>query len=104
MKKLVAILVVFGMLSSAIAITNANSVINESVKINEPAISYSNGYANVIAAMPYLHIAGYPMLPYKVKSIVLPAGSIVRSIDIKAKNVKEIVVDKKIQPAPEPVT
>ncbi|KAA0001893.1 MAG: peptidase C25 [Thermoplasmata archaeon] len=54
--------------------------------------------------MPYLHIAGYPMLPYKVKSIVLPAGSIVRSIDIKAKNVKEIVVDKKIQPAPEPVT
>ncbi|KAA0001894.1 MAG: hypothetical protein FE044_03830 [Thermoplasmata archaeon] len=45
MKKLVAILVVFGMLSSAIAITNANSVINESVKINEPAISFLTAMA-----------------------------------------------------------
>ncbi len=104
MKKLVAILVVLGMLSSAVAVTNASNVINERIKIDEINISYSNNYANVIAAMPYMHIAGYPMLPYKVKSLILPAGSIVRSIDVKAKNIKEIGINKKIQPAPEPVT
>ncbi len=103
MKKFVVILVVLGMVTTSFSITNAKSEINESVKINAK-ILYGDEYATIASDMPYLHIAGYPMLPYKVKTYVFPAGSIVKGIAAKPEKIEKIALKEKIKPAPEPVT
>ncbi|MCD6222803.1 MAG: hypothetical protein J7K12_04720, partial [Thermoplasmata archaeon] len=89
MNKLIAILV---MIAIPAFFINAGNVVmntttisaNETISIN---ISYSEGYASIVEQMPYLHIAGYPMLPYKVKTYVFPVGSIVKSIAAKPEKI-----------------
>ena len=103
MKKFVAILVVLGMVITSFSITNAKSEINERVEI-KANILYGDEYATIASDMQYLHIAGYPMLPYKVKTYVFPAGSIVKSIVVKPEKIEKISLKEKIKPAPEPVT
>jgi len=106
MKKLIAILV---MLAIPAFFINAGNFVSNSgmISANETTgvnISYSNGYANIVEQMQYLHIAGYPMLPYKVKTYVFPAGSIVKSIVVEPEKIEKISLKEKIKPAPEPVT
>ena len=103
MKKFVAILVVLGMVITSFSITNAKSEINERVEI-KAKILYGDEYATIASDMQYLHIAGYPMLPYKVKTYVFPAGSIVKGIVVKPEKIEKISLKEKIKPAPEPVT
>ena len=49
----------------------------------------------------YLHVAGYPILPYKVKNYVFPAGTKI-NVSIHVKNIKAIKLDEKIKRAEEP--
>jgi len=50
----------------------------------------------------YLHIPGYPLLPYRVKTYVFPAGTKIKRVNVEIKDI-EIEMNKKIQPAPEPL-
>jgi len=104
MKKIVVLFVAFVMLASIMPIINANGLsIKGSIYINEPNILYGK-YANIVENSPYIHIAGYPMLPYKVKTYIFPVGTKIKSIDVEETGIKEKQLNKKIQPAPQPLT
>ena len=48
----------------------------------------------------YALSSGYPIIPYYVREYVLPFGSKVEGIDVKARDVEAIPLDKKIIPSP----
>ena len=102
MKKLVAILVVFVMVASVFSAVNASNGIKDTISIEKPEIKYNGGYAAIVSNMQYLHLAGYPMLPYKVKTYIFPAGTVVKSVNVAVDGISTMKLDKEIQPAPEP--
>ena len=48
----------------------------------------------------YMYNEGYPILPYYVKTYTYPAGTKINEINVEAKKIEEIKLEKKIQPAP----
>ncbi len=61
----------------------------------------SGDYVKALAPNCYtLRLAGYPMLPYYVKTYEFPVGTKIRGIDVNVKGVREIKLQKKISPAP----
>ena len=48
----------------------------------------------------YMYNEGYPILPYYVKTFTYPAGTKINEINVEAKKIEEIKLEKKIQPAP----
>ncbi|HDN96151.1 MAG TPA: hypothetical protein ENG71_03710, partial [Thermoplasmatales archaeon] len=48
----------------------------------------------------YMYSEGYPILPYYVKTYTYPAGTKINEINVEAKKIEEIKLEKKIQPAP----
>ena len=63
-------------------------------------ISYVDGYCVISGS--HIIKPHYPMLPYKVKSYIFPAGTKIKSIDVEEINVKKIGLKYKIKPAPQP--
>jgi len=106
MKKLIALVMALSFLVGNYAMIAGEENENFSNKIlntDEPDILYGK-YANIVENSPYIHIAGYPMLPYKVKTYIFPVGTKIKSIDVEETGIKEKQLNKKIQPAPQPLT
>ena len=96
MKNIIVFMVIFAFICNAM-ITGEIKNIKE---INEKMY----GYVSINSNMQYLHKAGYPMLPYKTKTYVFPVGTIIKKINVRVNEIKEMKLKEKIKPAPKPVT
>ena len=100
MKKLVAILFASLLVFSVVSIANRKDAIQTSIKMPKIEINIEDyAYINMPDCL-YLHKEGYPILPYYVKTYEFPAGTKINGIEVKAKEIEEIKLNKKIKPAP----
>ncbi len=70
---------------------------------DKPTIHISNTNDYCILQLEnalYMYSEGYPILPYYVKTYTYPAGTKINEINVEAKKIEEIKLEKKIQPAP----
>jgi len=70
-----------------------------------PDISSKDGYVLISVDNTVSDIKpGYPIMPYESKTLTFPFGTKIDSIEVSVGEIQTIRLDKKIAPAPEPVT
>jgi len=103
---IVGILVLSGLGVVAIPDYKTNNVknIKESFGVSQPTIIEAGQYAvvNLEEATSYLLQVGKPVLPVITRVFTFPFGSTINNIDVRFSEVKELVLSKEVQPAPEP--
>ncbi len=102
MKKVVVILLA-GLLSFSVSFASSEKRINDVARISVEL--HENGdYTYALASNCYtLRLAGYPMLPYYVKTYEFPVGTKIKGVEVEAKGIEEMELNKKIAPSPPPV-
>ena len=78
---------------------------NESIVLSKPTIEDKEKYIslNMNEASSYLQETGKPMLPIVTKVYALPYGSEISKIDVFTSETKELKLQKKVIPCPEPI-
>jgi hypothetical protein len=69
-----------------------------------PKIIENQGYALIESDMAHLMSEGLPMIPYKAEVLTFPFKTKIERVDIQTSAIKTMYLDKKIAPAPGPVT
>ena len=112
MKKILPILIVGILVLSglgAVALTDDNTYNEkfeeESIVISEPVIEDAGQYVkvNIEEATTSILEPGKPMLPVVTQVFTFPFGTKISNVDVSFSEVNELVLPKKVQPAPEPV-
>ena len=68
------------------------------------SINYDENYARIhLENAAYTHNPGYPMLPMYTRTYTFPLGTEIGNIEVRAKNVETLSLEKKIAPAPSAV-
>ncbi|HEC76804.1 MAG TPA: hypothetical protein ENI33_06060, partial [Thermoplasmatales archaeon] len=103
MKKLIVV-VIAGIMAFTISTANYEGNIKENIAIKDFSINERGEYSTIeIEGCNYIHNAGYPMLPYYTKVYKFPAGTKINYVEVKAKNVDSMNINKKIIPAMPPL-
>ena len=69
------------------------------------SIIENDDYTYIVANNSYyLHEEGYPILPYYVKTYEFPIGTKIKRIDVEAKSIEKINLNKKVAPSPAPLS
>ncbi len=110
--KAIAILLALGLVMGSVAIggiekrdvgTDASEFTAGSISFSPPEIKDNGMYSAIVMdGATYTHTAGAPMLPYYTQVYYFPLGTKVK-IECTPQHISTIKLEKKIQPAPQPV-
>ncbi|HEC88005.1 MAG TPA: hypothetical protein ENI52_01665, partial [Thermoplasmata archaeon] len=104
MKKFVISLVIMLFIFGSFTTNEKGFSISPHINFEDFSINEEGEYSTIeIEGCNYIHHAGYPMLPYYTKVYTFPAGTKINFVEVKAKNVETIHINKKIVPAMPPL-
>ena len=112
MKKYIVLILVGSLICSSFFIfgqakkIEADKTINiETIHVSKPIFIQNNNYLDVSIeeSNSYLMETGKPILPIITKTITIPYGSKINSVEVETKSISNLIIDSKITPCPAPV-
>ncbi len=101
----VGVLIVSSISVNAVMKNDKGKRIVEKIRFSQPIISEKNGYSMISfkETNSFLMETGKPMLPSFTKTFTFPFGTKIKSVTCEPRGIKQTIISKDIQPAPEPM-